>query len=81
MFPFEQLPSLDDLKHSYDSTPAADLFSYLLVDFIAREYGQDKRNLLIRNPDAFESILTTRSEFEQRWKDDISLHCSKPKQP
>jgi hypothetical protein len=78
LFPFEQIPSLTEMEQSYDSVSAADLFAYALVDFIAREYGQEKLNLLMRNPDKFEDILgDRRSEFEQRWREYMNLHYSK----
>jgi hypothetical protein len=75
MFPFEQIPPFRELEHSYDSVPAADLFSYAVVDFIAHEYGQEKLNLLIRNPDRLEDILgIVGSEFEQHWQEYMNLH-------
>ena len=78
LFPFEQVPSFSEMERSYDSVPAADLFAYALVDFIVNEYGQEKLNLLIRNPDRFEDILgTPRSEFEQHWREYMNLHYSK----
>jgi hypothetical protein len=78
MFPFEQIPSLTEMENSWDSVSAADLFAYALVDFIAHEYGQEKLNLLIRNPDKFEDILgDTRSKFEQHWREYMNLHYSK----
>jgi hypothetical protein len=78
LFPFEQIPSLTEMEQSYDSVSAADLFAYALVDFIAHEYGQEKLNLLIRNPDNFEEIFgDRRSEFEQRWREYMSLHYTK----
>jgi hypothetical protein len=75
MFPFEQTPPFRELEQSYDSVPAADLFAYAVVDFIAHEYGQEKLNLLMRNPDRLEDILgTARSEVEQRWREYMNLH-------
>ncbi len=76
LFPFEQIPAFRELEQSYDSVPAADLFSYVVVDFIAHEYGLEKLKLLMRNPDRLEDILeTTRSEFEQHWIEYMNLHC------
>jgi len=75
IFPFEQIPSFRELEQSYDFVPAADLFSYAVVDFIAHEYGPKKLNQLIRNPDRLEDILeTTRSEFELHWQEYMNLH-------
>jgi hypothetical protein len=75
MFPFEQIPSLTEMEQSYNWLSAADLFAYALVDFIAHEYGQEKLNLLIKNPDKFEDIMgDRRSEFEQRWREYMNLH-------
>jgi hypothetical protein len=75
MFPFEQIPSLREMEQSYESVSAADLFAYALVDFIAHQYGQEKLNLLIRDPDDFEEILgDTRSKFEQHWREYMDLH-------
>ncbi len=75
MFPFEQIPSFREMEKSYESVSAADLFTYALVDFVAHEYGQEKLNLLIRDPDKFEDILgDTRSAFEQQWREYMNLH-------
>jgi hypothetical protein len=75
LFPFEQMPAFRELEQTYDSVPAADLFAYAVVDFIAHEFGQEKLNLLVRNPDRLEDILgTTRSEFEQHWREYMNLH-------
>jgi hypothetical protein len=78
MFPFEQIPSLTEMEQSYDSVSAADLFAYALVDFIVHQYGQEKLNLLIRDPDNFEDILgVTRSKFEQHWREYMNLHYTR----
>lgn len=75
VFPFEQIPSFRELEQSYDFVPAADLFAYTVVDFIAYEYGQEKLNLLIRNPDRLEDILgISKSEFEQHWQEYMNRH-------
>jgi hypothetical protein len=75
MFPFKQIPSLREMEQSYESVSAADLFAYTLVDFIAHQYGQEKLNLLIRDPDKFEAILgDTRNKFEQHWREYMDLH-------
>jgi hypothetical protein len=77
VFPFEQIPSFREIQEAYDSVSAADLFAYALVDFIAHEYGREKLNLLLRNPDKFEDILgDTPTEFERRWRDYMNLHYS-----
>jgi hypothetical protein len=78
MFPFEKIPSFSEMEQAYESVPAADLFAYAMVDFIANEYGPETLNILIRNPDAFENILgTTRSEFEQHWREYMELNYNK----
>jgi hypothetical protein len=78
MFPFEKIPSLTEMEQSYDSVPAADLFAYALVDFIAHQYGQEKLNLLIRGPDKFEDILgDARSKFERHWREYMNQNYTK----
>lgn len=77
-FPFEQIPSFREMEKSYESVSAADLFAYALVDFVAHAYGQEKLNLLIRDPDKFEDILgDPRSTFEQKWREHMNLHYNK----
>jgi hypothetical protein len=74
-FPFAHLPTLTEMEASYSSVPAADLFAYALVDFIATEYGQAKLNRLLRAPDSFEELLgLTRWEFQQHWRQYMNQH-------
>lgn len=68
-FPFEHVPSFSMMEQSYYSVSYADLFAYSLVEYIAREYGQEKLNRLIRSPENLEEILSESStDFEQGWK-------------
>lgn len=74
-FPFDRIPSLTDLEQSYDEVPAADLFAYTLIDFIAADYGMDTVNDLFRRPEALEEIVgLPRAEFEQQWRVYMNAH-------
>jgi hypothetical protein len=64
-FPFEQIPTFAEMEQAYASVPAADLFAYAIVDFIANEYDGATLNRLLRSPDSLESVLgLTREGFE-----------------
>lgn len=67
-FPFEYIPSFQQLKEEYNGLPAPDLFAYTAVDFIVHEYGMEKLNLLLRTPEDMEDILEVTNEtFEDGW--------------
>lgn len=67
-FPFEMVPRIEQLEESYETVPAADLFAFSLVEFIAAEYGQEKVNKLIRSPESIELVLgLSRAELEVQW--------------
>lgn len=68
-FPFEKVPSFNDLEQSYESVPYADLYAFSMVEFITTEYGIDKLNRLIRSPDQLVEILgDSKYDFEQKWR-------------
>jgi hypothetical protein len=74
-FPFELIPTFQDMEQSDSSVQAADLFTYALVDFIVNEYGLEALNHLIRSPDSLEDILgVNRSEFEKQWQQYMNQH-------
>lgn len=67
-FPFDMMPSLQDLEESYANTPAADLFSYAAVDWIISRYGLNSLNALLRAPDSIEAILgLSQTAMDQQW--------------
>lgn len=74
-FPFNQVPSLRDLQESYQAVPAADLFAFSFVEFVAREHGRDVLNRLLRSPDSLELLLgAPREEIERRWRVYMEKH-------
>ncbi len=75
-FPFDLLPSFQQLQTDYNSVQAPDLFAYTAVDFIATEYGMKKLNRLLRTPAEMENILGIPQEtFEDHWLQFIQAHC------
>jgi hypothetical protein len=67
-----------DLDYDYD-VPAADLFAFSAVDFIATGHGLKALNRLIRSPGALEDILgLSRAEFEQQWRQFMVQNDSSP---
>lgn len=71
-FPFDRIPDLGKMEQAYESVPAADLFAYSMVDYIATEFGQEILNRLLVNPESFEELLgMKRSVFQQGWLDFI----------
>jgi hypothetical protein len=77
--PLGPVPRLGDLEQSYDAIPAADLFAYTLVDFIAARHGHTVLNRLLRSPDAFETILgASRNTVEADWHAYVRQHCANP---
>jgi hypothetical protein len=75
-FPFETIPSFQQLEEGYNGLPAPDLFSFTAVDFIVHEYGMEKLNLLLRTPENKEEILGVTTEtFEAGWHNFIRAQC------
>lgn len=78
-FPFERIPVLRDLRQSYRSVPAADLFAFTVVEFIATEFGHDALNQLLRAPTRLESIVgLSDADFETRWRQFLKHHYAGP---
>jgi len=75
-FPFDMMPRLQSLLDAYDNVPAADLFAYTVVWYIASEHGLDRLNALIRAPDRLETLLGSSTEqLEFQWRDFVGRHC------
>lgn len=71
-FPFEMIPSFQHLKNEYDHVQAPDLFAYTAVDFIVREHGTEKLNLVLRSPDEMNVILgISDTDFDHDWQEFI----------
>lgn len=78
-FPFDRIPAFADLRRDYRSVPAADLFAFTVVEFIATEFGLDALNRLLRAPDALERIVgLTDAQFEERWHQFLQQHYVHP---
>ena len=61
---------MEQLENAYDTVPAADLFSYSLVEFIVSEFGQSQLNRILRAPALLEEILGIQlNHLEQQWID------------
>ena len=55
--------------YKYGEVPAADLFSFALVEFIAADYGTERLLALLHQPDSLESELgASRAAIEQSWR-------------
>ncbi len=68
-FPFDLIPSFQQLEEDYNSVQAPDLFAYTLIDFIVSQYGMDKLNFLLRSPDELENTLgNSKGTLEAQWK-------------
>jgi hypothetical protein len=71
-FPFEMIPSFEQLVNDYHEVQAPDLFAYAAVDFIVHEFGLEKLNLLLRTPDDLEQVLgISQAGFEAGWHEFI----------
>lgn len=67
-FPFEIIPSFQELKDSYHHVQAPDLFAYTAVDFVVHEYGMEELNMILRSPDELEEVLgISETAFEGAW--------------
>lgn len=67
-FPFELIPTFEQLRDAYQEIQAPDLFAYTAVDFIVHEYGLEQLNLLLRDQDDMQSVLgVSETEFERAW--------------
>jgi hypothetical protein len=74
-FPFEMIPSFEQLVNHYDEVQAPDLFAYTAVDFIVHEFGLETLNLLLRTPDDLEQVLgISQAGFEAGWHEFIRAH-------
>jgi hypothetical protein len=61
-------PQIADLESSYYKLPAADVFSFTLVDYIISNHGIAALSELIRRPNEFERILGgSKAELQSRW--------------
>lgn len=77
-FHFEQVPPFEQLEQSYNDVPAADLFAYTAVAYIAGEYSPQALNQLLRSPDKMEEILgISKTEFEQGWRAYLERECAR----
>lgn len=77
--PFDRIPVLRDLRQAYRSVPAADLFAFTVVEFIATEFGVEALNRLLRAPTTLEGILgVSDAEFEARWRQFLGKHYVGP---
>jgi hypothetical protein len=75
-FPIEELPTFDQLEQEYASIPAADLFAFTAVEYIASQFRPAAIHELIRSPESFEKILgTDRASFEKGWRKYIREMC------
>jgi len=81
-FPFDQIPRLRELRENYSQVPAADLFAYSLVSYIAGEYGLDTLNALLRAPYSSEEILGVADQtLDVAWRQYIETTCTNEESP
>ncbi len=62
-FPLSRFPRLQTLMQSYSSIPAADLFAYTLVRYIAETEGLGTLNRLIRLPSDILALLNQSARY------------------
>jgi hypothetical protein len=64
----DRLPTFADLTQSYSKVPAADVFSFSLIEFIVAEYGRPALNRILRAPDRLDQVLKSPlATVEERW--------------
>jgi hypothetical protein len=79
-FPLDRVPRLQTLIEAYPSIPAADLFAYTLVRYIAETDGMETLNRLIRSPSDISAVLNLSLEdLERNWKHYLTEVCATPK--
>jgi hypothetical protein len=47
----KSFPSKEQLQSHYDEIPAADIFSFLVVDYLINSYKKESISSIIRHPD------------------------------
>lgn len=63
-----QLPSLAKLMQSYSELPAADVYSFSVVEFIVSEYGMPALVRVLRSPENLEQVLNAPlGALEEKW--------------
>lgn len=60
---FTFFPTIEQLKNHYEEIPAADVFSFLFIDFLLNSTDSLKVSSLLRNPDILESYNSKWIEF------------------
>lgn len=77
---FQIVPEINfaELENSYFKLKAPDVYSYSAVAFIISEFGKDKLNCIIRNPEKMYSVLKTdQATFNRQWHNFIKKNYGK----
>lgn len=74
-YPKGELPTLESLTTSYHKIPAADIYSFSLVEFLINRFGRNMFNYYIRHSQNPEIVFNTSTrEIYKGWNDYVATH-------